>query len=102
MFERSGIPHGDYTLRVIARDPARPQDGRAIARNRIWVHGDAIFCVTGTQNRVLTISGNNATIEFYSTGVVNGYKCVLDRLEIIYNCEYCVIIVQSFEYIFYR
>ncbi|XP_064395240.1 uncharacterized protein LOC135342430 isoform X2 [Halichondria panicea] len=86
VFERSGIPHGDYTLRVIARDPARPLDGRTIVRNRIWVHGDNVFCVTGSQNRALTINGNNATVEFYSTGVVTGYKCVLDHSEIIYNC----------------
>ena len=72
---------------MIARDPARPLDGRTIVRNRIWVHGDNVFCVTGTQNRALTINGNNATVEFYSTGVVTGYKCVLDHSEIIYNCK---------------
>ena len=47
-----------------------------------------MFCITGTQNRALTISSNNATVEFYSTGIVTSYKCVLDRSEIIENCEW--------------
>lgn len=87
IFERSNIPHGDYTLRVIARDPARPSERRTVIRNRIWVHGDDVFCVTGTQNRALTINGNNATVEFYSTGIVTNFRCVLDRSEIIENCK---------------
>ena len=86
-YRRTGLPHGDYTLRVIARDPARPQDRRVVIRNRVLVRGDDMFCITGTQNRALTISGNNATVEFYSTGRVTSYKCVLDRSEIIENCE---------------
>ncbi len=72
---------------MIARDPARPSERRTVIRNRIWVHGDDVFCVTGTQNRALTINGNNATVEFYSTGVVTGFTCVVDRSEIMENCK---------------
>ena len=86
-YRRTGLPHGDYTLRVIARDPARLQDRRVVIRNRVLVRGDDMFCVTGTQNQALTISGNNATVEFYSTGRVTSYKCVVDRREIIENCK---------------
>ncbi len=75
---------------MIARDPARPSERRTVIRNRIWVHGDDVFCVTGTQNRALTINGNNATVEFYSTGVVTGFTCVVDRSEIIENCKLIV------------
>ncbi len=88
VFEISGIGHGDYTLRVIARDPARPQDGRTVIRNRLWVHGDDVYCIAGLQNRGLTINGNNATVEFYSTGAPSSFACVLDRSEIIENCEF--------------
>lgn len=81
VFDRTGIPHGDYTLRVIARDPARPNESPAIVRNRLWVHGDDIFCVTHVMNRGLTVNGNNVTIEFQATGIVTHYVCSLDRTE---------------------
>ncbi len=80
---------------MIARDPARPSERRTVIRNRIWVHGDDVFCVTGTQNRALTVNGNNATVEFYSTGVVTGFTCVVDRSEIIENCKLIVFTCRS-------
>ena len=81
VFERSGIPHGDYTLRVIARDISRPQEEAAIVRNRLWVHGDNIFCVTHFMNRGYVVDGNNVTVEFQATGIVQSYLCSLDRTE---------------------
>ena len=83
MFERDGIPPGDYTLRVVARDPSRPRERRAVARNRIWVHGDDEFCVVVLQNRARTIDGNSVTFEFEGTGLTNGYRCILDRTEFV-------------------
>jgi hypothetical protein len=87
VFDRGGIPHGDYTLRVVARDPSRPNEARAIVRNRLWVHGDDIFCVTHLMNRGFVVSGNNLTVEFQATGVVTSYLCSLDRMEYM-ECEF--------------
>ena len=86
MFDRSGIPHGDYTLRVIARDPLRPNEAPAIARNRLWVHGDDVFCITHLINRGSFVEGNNVTIEFRATGIVESYVCSLDRTD-YFECE---------------
>ena len=90
MFDRSGVPRGDYTLRVVARDPSRPNEMRAIARNRLWLHGDAIFCIVGLINRGLVVKGNNVTIEFKSTGIVQSHLCNLDRSQ-YFECKYCLI-----------
>ena len=86
MFDRTGIPHGDYTLRVIARDPSRPNERAAIVRNRLWVHGDDIFCVTHLINRGNVVDGNTVTIEFRATGIVESYLCSLDRTE-YFECK---------------
>lgn len=87
MFDRTGIPHGDYTLRVIARDPSRPNEDAAIARNRLWVHGDDIFCVTHLLNRGLVVNGNTVTIDFQATGIVTSYLCSVDRTE-YFECKF--------------
>lgn len=80
VYDRSGIPHGDYTLRVIARDPSRPNEMPAIVRNRLWVHGDNVFCVTHLMNRGIVINGNTVTIEFQTTSAnARSHLCSLDR-----------------------
>lgn len=86
VFDRTGIPHGDYTLRVIARDLDRPNEAPAITRNRLWVHGDDIFCVTRLINRGVTVEGNTFTVDFAATGVVQSYVCSLDRTE-YFECK---------------
>ena len=86
MFDRTGIPPGDYTLRVVARDPTRPLEYAAILRNRLWVHGDSTFCATHLINGGTTVDGNTVTVEFRATGVVQDYMCSLDRGE-YFPCE---------------
>lgn len=86
VFNRSGIPHGDYTLRVIARDPARPNEAAAITRNRLWLHGDDIFCVSRLINRGTVVNGNTVTVEFATTGIVQSHVCSLDRTE-YFQCK---------------
>lgn len=66
---------------MIGRDLARPNERAAIVRNRLWVHGDDIFCVTHLINRGTTVDGNTVTIEFRATGIVQYYVCSLDRGE---------------------
>lgn len=95
MFERSGIPHGDYTLRVIARDLSRPNEAPAIVRNRLWVHGDDIFCVTHLMNRGNVVNGNDVTVEFQATGIVQSYLCSLDRTEYFECKSELVYVAQS-------
>lgn len=86
VFNRSGIPPGDYTLRVIARDPDRPNEAVAITRNRLWMHGDDVFCITGLTNRGVVVDGNSVRIDFDTTGVVQSHRCSLDRAE-YFDCK---------------
>lgn len=79
-----GIPPGDYTLRVVARNP--PRGERKVIRNRLWMHGDDVYCITSLVNRGWRVDGNTFTVEFASTGIATGFDCVLDRLH-SRNCE---------------
>lgn len=83
MYEFEGIPPGDFTLRVVAKDPdIDDRDNphrRALARNRLWVHGDDVFCVVHVMNDGVTVDGNSMTIDFYSTGNPTGFLCSFDR-----------------------
>ena len=72
---------------MVARDPDRPNEAAAIVRNRLWVHGDDVFCVTRLINRGNVVDGNTVTVEFAATGVVQSYLCSLDRTE-YFECEY--------------
>ena len=76
-FFRSGLPPGDYTLRVIARDRARRE--KKVIRNRLWMHGDDVYCIINLINRGWRVEGNRFTVEFNSTGVANGFLCSVDR-----------------------
>lgn len=73
---------------MIARDPSRPNEAAAIVRNRLWVHGDDIFCVTHLMNRGNMVDGNTVTVEFQATGIVTSYLCSLDRTE-YFKCKKC-------------
>ena len=82
---------GDFTLRVVAVDPLISDrlnpDRRAIARNRLWVHGDDVFCVTHLKNDGVTVNQNTMTIDFYSTGDPTGFLCSFDRGE-FFECKF--------------
>ena len=81
-----GVPFGDYILRIVARDISNPQE-RTVLRKKISVPVDDNFCIVGLWNRGLTVSGDSATIDFYSIGVATRFECVLDRSDIIEDCK---------------
>ena len=86
-YSRTGIPPGDYTLRVVARDPVRGD--RKVIRNRLWVHSDDAndpYCITYLINRGWRVEGRNFTVEFTATGIASGFVCTLDRMERI-DCK---------------
>ena len=89
--EFTGLVPGDFTLRVVAVDPfisdRLNRDRRAIARNRLWVHGDDVFCVTHLKNDGVTVNQNTMTIDFYSTGNPTGFLCSFDRGE-FFECKF--------------
>ena len=89
--EFTGLVPGDFTLRVVAVDPLISDrlnpDRRAIARNRLWVHGDDVFCVTHLKNDGVTVNQNTMTIDFYSTGDPTGFLCSFDRGE-FFECKF--------------
>ena len=85
VYNVSGIPPGDYTLRVIAYDPLRGED-RAVIRNRLWVHSsDPIdqYCIMYLKNRGWGVSGNTFSVDFTGTGEASGpnaeFECSVDR-----------------------
>ena len=80
IYEIDGIPPGDYTLRVVARDPRRPSNEKAILRNRLKMR-DSGACVVYLVNDGLSVDGNTVTVDFRSTGSPGptGYLCSLDR-----------------------
>ena len=88
-YSRSGIPPGDYILRVIARDPVRGD--RKVIRNRLGVHSDDAsdpYCTTYLINRGWRVEGRNLTVEFTATGIASGFECALDRMEHIECKDY--------------
>ena len=79
-YRRTGIPHGDYTLRVIATNPLTNET--KVIRNRLWVHSEDAndpYCITYLINRGWRVEGRNFTVEFTATGVATGFKCSLDK-----------------------
>ena len=94
-YHRTGIPPGDYSLKVIARDPVR-RDRKAIT-NRLWVNSDDIndpYCFTHLINHGWRVEGRNFTVEFTATGIATGFVCTLDRTEhndckhYMYSCHW--------------
>ena len=80
----SGIPPGDYTLRIIATDPRRPSDKKAILRNKLRIRDNGA-CMIHTISNGLRVTENRMTIDFLSTGQPGptGYLCSLDRTRFI-------------------
>ena len=88
-YSRSGIPPGNYTLRVVARDPVRGD--RKVIRIRLGVHSDDAsdpYCTTYLINRGWRVEGRNLTVEFTATGIASGFECALDRMEHIECKDY--------------
>ena len=90
---------GDFTLRVVAVDPFISDrfnpDRRAIARNRLWVKGNAEFCTTLVRNDGVTVNQNTMTIDFYNTGEPTGYLCSFDRGE-FFECKFLSLSLSHF------
>ena len=84
-YRRTGIPTGDFTLRVIAYDPVRGD--KAVIRNRLWVHStdpNDLFCIMYLKNRGWGVSGTTFSVDFTGTGAAsasnNGqFECSVDR-----------------------
>ena len=92
VYNRTGIPPGDYTLRVIAFDPIRKGD-KAVIRNRLWVHSsdpNDPYCIMYLKNRGWGVSGNTFSVDFTGTGLASGsnaeFECSLNR-ETPYPCK---------------
>ena len=83
-FERTDIPPGDYTLRVVAKDPSTGE--RKVIRRSFRVSGDNTYCTVVLINRGVTVDGNSATVEFRGSGIVSQYACSVDRQEYM-PCE---------------
>lgn len=84
MYNRSGIPHGDYTLRVIAYDPIRGD--RQVIRSRLWVHSDDVndpYCILYLTNRGWRVVNGMFIVDFAGTGEASkpdaAFECSLDR-----------------------
>ena len=97
-YEYTGLRPGDFTLRVVAKDPFVSERSnpnfRAIARNRLWVHGDNVFCVTHLKNDGITVDQNTLTVDFYSTGNPTGFLCSFDRGE-FFECKFLLSVSLS-------
>jgi hypothetical protein len=83
-YRRTGIPPGDYTLRVIAYDPVRGD--KKVIRNRLWVQSDDpnnAYCITYLKNRGWRVVNGTFIVEFTATGVASGadaeFECALNR-----------------------
>ena len=84
-YERNDILPGDYTLRVVARDPSTGE--RKVIRRGFRIFGDNIYCTVVLINRGVTVDGNNVTVEFAGSGIVTQYACIMDRQEYM-PCEW--------------
>ena len=83
-YNETGMPHGDYTLRVIATDPIRGD--RQVIRSRLWVHSDDAndpFCILYLRNRGWRVVKDVFVVEFAGTGLASradaAFECILDR-----------------------
>ena len=83
-YRRTGIPPGDYTLRVIAYDPVRGD--KKVIRNRLWVQSDDpnnAYCITYLKNRGWRVVNGTFIVEFTATGVASRadaeFECALNR-----------------------
>lgn len=79
----SKIEPGDYILRVVARND---KDDRAAVSRRIFVSNGS-HCAVHLINSGLTIYGDNAKVEFATTGLpISGITCTVDSQH--FPCTY--------------
>ena len=78
VFTASGVSPGRHVIRVIARSISR-RAIRKILKSIVYVPEDSESCRPHLINRGLNVIGNNATLEFASTGSPLGFECILDR-----------------------
>ena len=83
-YNRTGMPPGDYTLRVIATDPISGE--RQVIRSRLWVHSDDAndpFCILYLRNRGWRVVKDIFIVDFAGTGAASrpdaAFECSLDR-----------------------
>ena len=86
VFTASGVSPGRHVIRVIARSMSG-RAARKILRSIVYVPEDSESCHLHLINRGLNVKGNNATLEFVSTGSPDGFECILDRVS-RGNCEF--------------
>ena len=90
-YKIDGISPGDYTLRIVARDPRRPSSEKAVLRSRIKMRSSDV-CVVHLVNDGITVEGNTVIVDFLTTGNVEptGYLCSLDRARFV-ECKYTIL-----------
>ena len=87
----TGLEAGIYILRVVATN--RRPDTEFIKR-RFEITNDPKRCTVHLINSGVTVTGNNATVEFTGRGPVEGYYCLVDGDE-YYECEYTALGVSE-------
>ena len=88
----TGLPVGDYVIRVIAGDTV--SSDRAVIRSGLWILGNNDFCTVTAINHRVTVFGNFAVLEFGNTGSPTGFHCRLDRQQ-YFPCESNCILVTT-------
>ena len=79
VFTALGVSPGRHVIRVIARSISG-RTIRKILKSIVYVPKDSESCRPHLINRRLNVIGNNATLEFSSTGSPHGFECILDRV----------------------
>ena len=87
VFTASDVSPGRHVIRVVARSISG-RTIRKILRSIVYVPEDSESCRPHLINRGLNVIGNNATLEFSSTGSPNvTFECILDRVS-TEDCEF--------------
>ena len=72
-----------YNLRVVATN-RRPD--KEFIKSRFEITDDAERCTLHLINGGVSVSGDNATVEFWGRGPASSYLCHLDKME-PYQCR---------------
>ena len=87
----STLKPGGYTLRVVALNRVPDKD---LVRRSFEITGDPQRCIIHLINSGVTVSKDNATVEFAGVGPARGYRCRLDRND-FYGCKLIIIIYRG-------